>query len=334
MARYRGPFSNHFDGTKFFYPGFANAKNWLDILRWQIGSEKQEWPDWVDDVAPVVPLPLPENLTARLTFVNHATFLIQTHQGNFVTDPVWSKRASPFQWLGPARVRAPGIQFESLPKIDFALISHNHYDHMDEETIKRLKAAHDPIFFAGLGDGPYLKKYGVTKIQEMDWEQTVIQGPVKITYEKSAHWSQRSLNDTNESLWGSYILELPAIPSTTNRPHSSESRKIYFAGDTAYHSHFREMAEKYGPMDVSLLPIGAYEPRWFMKGSHMNPDEAVQAHHDLQSQISIAMHFGTFQLTDEGLEAPTQAIERHYAKTPELRSRFLIQKFGQSFDLV
>ncbi len=316
------PTSDHFDRGVFFNPGQPNGKSWLDVLRWQLGRDKAQWPEWVDDVQPVLPKPLAPGQVARLTFVNHASFLIQFQAGAILTDPIWSKRTSPFQWLGPARVRPPGIEFDNLPKIDFVLISHNHYDHMDEETLQRLQAAHDPVFLVGLGDGYYLRKYGIAKIQEMDWGQQYQPegGGLTIHYEKAKHWSRRSFSDTNQSLWGSYVIEV------------AEKRKIYFAGDTGYHTHFTEILAKHGPMDVSLLPIGAYEPRWFMKASHMNPEEAVQAHRDLQSGKSLAMHFGTFQLTDEGITAPAEALTKLMETDAALKDSFLLLAHGQSFE--
>ncbi len=329
-TEYQGASSQHYDGKKFFNPGIDNGKSWLDLLRWQLGGGKADWPDWVDDTKATVPTSLPANVLARLTFVNHATFLIQTHLGNILTDPIWSQRASPFQWVGPARVRAPGIAFESLPKIDFVLISHNHFDHMDKTTLRRLREVHDPLFFVGLGDSAYLQRFGITKYKEMDWGDVVTMGILQIHFEQAAHWSRRSLNDTNKSLWGSYVIAF----DTAGTDELQHMQKIYFAGDTGYHTHFRDAFKKYGPMNISLLPIGAYEPRWFMKNSHMNPEEAVKAHQDLHSQLSIGMHFKTFHLTNEAIDAPVEDLNAALKMKPEVGSSFVVLNFGESKDLL
>lgn len=218
--------------------------------------------------------------------------LLQFKGLNILTDPIWSERTSPFSWIGPKRVREPGLSWDELPKIDLVIISHNHYDHMDEGTLARLAARDQPLILVPLGDKGHVQSFGSSRVEEMDWwQEKQINDDMKLVFTPSQHWSGRWLHDRYRSLWGSYTL--------IYRGHS-----IYFGGDTGYAGHFKEIKERLGPIDLAFLPIGAYEPRWFMKHSHMNPGEAVQAHQDLGARKSIGMHFGTFQLTDESIEQP------------------------------
>ncbi len=291
-SSYEGPKSDHFDGQKFFNPEGDNKKSFSDVLRWQFFGDRKEWPESLVNIArPDLRKELDENSVA-VTFVNHATMLLQFKGYNILTDPIWSERPSPFQWVGHKRVREPGIAWEDLPKIDAVIISHNHYDHMDEATLARLKERDQPLILIPLGDKAYLNSFGVDRIEEMDWwQERKINDELKIVFTPARHWSGRWLNDRYESLWGSYTI--------IYRGHH-----IYFGGDTGYGPHFKAIEERLGPMDLAFLPIGAYEPRWFMKDYHMNPAEAVLAHKDLGSKKSLGIHFGTFQLTDESIEQP------------------------------
>lgn len=233
-----------------------------------------------------------------VTFINHATVLIQLPGLNVLTDPVWSRRVSPLSWLGPRRVRAPGVRFEELPRIDVVLVSHNHYDHLDKSTIKRLADRFNPRVFVALGDGDLVKSWGVRQVSQLDWENEVrLNSETHVRFTPCQHWSGRSLTDRRRSLWGGYLL-------------THAGRRIYFGGDAGYSDTYKELRRRFGAMDFSFLPIGAYEPRWFMRDMHMDPTDAVRAHLDLESRRSIGIHFGTWRLTDEGIDEPVLELAR------------------------
>ena len=230
-----------------------------------------------------------------VTFVGHATFLIQVAGINLLTDPVYSERASPVSFAGPRRVRAPAVRFDDLPAISLVLLSHNHYDHCDLGTLRALDRRFQPRLVAPIGNSRLLRSAGIRQVEEIDWWQSASAAPLPVTLTPAQHFSARSMFDRNRALWGGFLIE-------------AGGRRILFAGDSGYGPHWREIATRLGPFDLALLPIGAYEPRWFMKDIHMNPAEAVQAHLDLGARQSIAMHFGTFQLTPEGFDEPVRGL--------------------------
>ncbi|WP_141733418.1 MBL fold metallo-hydrolase [Oligoflexus tunisiensis] len=289
---HEGPPSDHFDGSRFFQPGGMEPKNIFSVLRWRFLGDREDWPESVANTeTPELPDKVQDG-EVFLTFVNQATLLIQLPGLNILTDPIWSERVSPVSWAGPKRVRPPGLPYEKLPPIHVVLVSHNHYDHLDLPTLQRLARDHHPQIFVPLGDKTWLEKEGVTHVRELDWGQSVVLSPaVKLIFTPSQHWSARGLFDRNRSLWGSYLLEFG-------------EQRIYFAGDTGYGPHFRNIQKDYGKVWLALLPIGAYEPRWFMQPAHINPAEAVQAHEDLGARLSLGIHYGTWQLSDEGIDQP------------------------------
>lgn len=287
--------SDHFNGKHFFNPGHDDKNSFFDLLKWKFTSKTTDWPENVSNKDYPAPL-LPEGKKATFTFINHATFLIQTPQVTFLTDPVFSERVSPVKFAGPKRVRLPGVTLDKLPAIDVVVVSHNHYDHMDLDSLKALDQKFHPLFIVPLGNREFLMKEGLQNVVELDWwkEQKVKDAIITLT--PALHWSSRSLWDKYETLWGSYMVTIPGF-------------KFYFGGDTGYAEHFRDIKMRLGAPDVALIPIGAYEPRWFMKKHHMNPPEAVMAHKDLEAGTSFGMHFGTFQLTDEGIDEPVKALQ-------------------------
>src|SRR5665213_948234 len=292
---YSGPRSDHFDGRRFFNPDATAGRSVLDVLRWQFTAERTAWPRWVvNKVHPSLPASLEAGEVA-LTFVNHITFLIQFAGLNVLTDPVYSQRASPFRQLGPRRVRHPGLAFEDLPPIHVVLVTHNHYDHLDIETLLRLNEVHAPRFITSLGNRAFLKPFGIQTVDELDWWQSIDAADATITLTPAQHWSTRGPGNRNRTLWGGFIL-------------AASARQVFFAGDTGYWKHFTAIRTRYGRMDLALLPIGAYKPRWFMRDQHMDPDDAVRAHIDLEARVSIGTHFGCFELTDEGIDAPLVAL--------------------------
>ncbi|MBL7663802.1 MAG: MBL fold metallo-hydrolase [Bacteriovoracaceae bacterium] len=306
--------SDHFDGKQFHnrHPGYED-KSLFTVLKWKLTSASKSWPVWVENEKfPAVPQQVNQGITA--TFVNHASVLLQFDGLNVITDPIWSKRASPISWAGPKRVREPGIKMESLPKIDIILISHNHYDHLDLPTLQKLqKKFPDCHILVGLGNASLLNESGLKNVHELDWGEEYKLGKSRFIFEEANHWSARGVFDKRETLWGSFVIE-------------SSAGKIFFAGDTGYAPHFNRIGKEYGPFKLSLLPIGAYEPRWFMKAAHMNPEDAVMAHKDLKSQNSIAIHFGTFALTDEGIDDPATDLQ----KARSAQDHFSVLKFGES----
>jgi len=318
-ARYHGEPSDHFDGKHFFNPeGFSQHSFW-DVMKWLVRRHPAPWPVWRSQtLQPQLPAAL-SHQDISVTFINHATTLIQMEGWNVLTDPMWSKRASPFSWMGPKRVQAPGIAFDQLPPIHTVLISHNHYDHMDEDTIKHLEEKFHPLFIVPLGDRDRLISFGVKQVIQLDWWQTMeIKPHVFVTMTPAKHFSARWLNDRNLSLWGGYIL-------------SHFHKKIFFAGDTGYASHFQKIYEKFGEMDVALLPIGAYKPREFLSAAHMDPAESVKAHKDLHAKQSLGIHFGTFQLTEEAIDAPIEDLQKALRAAGIDSKRFIAPQAGRTY---
>jgi L-ascorbate metabolism protein UlaG (beta-lactamase superfamily) len=274
---------------------------------------------WEDNVPnKIYPAPvLTREDKATVTFINHATFLLQLENLNILTDPIFAERASPFKFWGPIRARAPGMDLESLPPIDVVIISHNHYDHMDLESLKRIDGKYHPLFLVPKGDEKLLKEEGLQNVHEMDWWDVQVVKGTNIVFTPSQHWSARGVFDRYESLWGAYYIQ-------------HKNLKVYFAGDTGYGPHFKQTKEKLGAPDLALIPIGAYEPRWFMKLHHLNPEDAVMAHLDLEAKYSMGMHFGTFQLTDEGREQPIQELEIALTKKDIDLDHFMVLDQGET----
>jgi L-ascorbate metabolism protein UlaG (beta-lactamase superfamily) len=287
--------SDHFDGERFFNPDGGEGRSFRDFLKWRRTAQSTPWPQWVENRARPAPPAHVEAGEIALTFVNHITFLIQLPGLNVLTDPVYAERASPFRRVGPKRVRAPGLAFEALPPIHLVLVSHNHYDHLDIDTLVRLENAHRPRVVTGLGNRSFLESFGLTRVDELDWWQGGQVGGAAVTYVPAKHWSARSGRNRNRTLWGGFWL-------------SAGGREIYFAGDTGYGPLFSDIRARCGSPDLALLPIGAYEPRWFMAPQHMDPQEAVRAHLDLGAHVSVGTHFGCFKLTDEGIDDPLVAL--------------------------
>ena len=285
------PITDHFDGKRFYHAGLDADKSPFVLLKWNLNRPDAAYPEWTENKfqPQLVQLssPLKPNEIA-VTFVNHSTFLIQINGINFLTDPVWAERVSPFTFAGPKRIRPPGIKFENLPKIDFVLVSHNHYDHMDVDTLERIHQRDKSIFYMPLANSIYFEHIKNMQIVELDWWESHQHNPkFKITLVPAQHWSARGLTDRRKALWGGFVVE-------------TENKKIFFAGDTGYSDKiFKQIGEKFKSIDLSFIPIGAYEPRWFMKSYHNNPDEAVMIHQDIKSKQSVGMHFGCFRLSDE-----------------------------------
>jgi len=310
------PTTDHFDGHRFFNPHAPAGKTLAELLRWQRTRHRAPWPEHLDDP----PFPPPGRTAAdriSATFIGHSTFLVQLGGVAVLTDPVWSQRSSPIPFLGPRRVRRPGQCLATLPAVDLLLVSHNHYDHTDLPTLRLVQARWAPAVVTGFGNARHLAKAGIRSALELDWWQSTQHAGARITYVPAQHFSSRTPFDRNRSLWGGFVVE-------------AGGAAVYFAADTGYCPYFAEIARRFPRIDLALLPIGAYEPRWFMRQHHMNPREAVRAHLELRPRRSIGMHFGTFQLTDEAIDAPVAALRQAQADAGVAHGDFDILGFGES----
>jgi L-ascorbate metabolism protein UlaG (beta-lactamase superfamily) len=263
------------------------------------------------------------NTKKTLTWIGHATMLFQIDGVNILTDPHFSERTSPVQWAGPKRVVPPGIALEDLPPIHIVFISHDHYDSLDKNSILNLYKREDgknTRFIVPLGMKTWFASIGVPSAIEMDWWDEYQMDSLKIIATPMQHWGKRSPFSRNEHLWASWIV-------------MSRDFRFYFGGDTGYAAHFEETGNRYGPFDLALLPIGAYEPRWFMKNHHINPEEAVKAHKDLRARKSVAMHWGTFPLTDEPLDEPPRRLKAALTNQDLSDEDFLVLMHGETIIL-
>ncbi|MGA3236437.1 MAG: MBL fold metallo-hydrolase [Bryobacteraceae bacterium] len=308
-------FPKHFDGKRFYNPDAPQARGLLEALRWKLTSRPEPSPIFISDVEQSVPPSRVEGSALRITLVNHSTVLLQQRGANILTDPIWSERASPLPWIGPRRRRKEGISWEDLPRIDAVLISHNHYDHLDLPTLHRLAARGDSTFIVPARAARLLRSQNIGLAHEVDWGESLSLPGFTIHCVPALHFSSRGIYDRNKTLWCGYVIEC-------------REQIVYFAGDTAFGPHFAQIREKFGSPRLALLPIGAYEPRWFMSPVHMSPDEAVRAHEILAARTSVATHHGTFQLSDEGIDTPPKQLI-----ACGQRESFLILKNGQFADI-
>jgi L-ascorbate metabolism protein UlaG (beta-lactamase superfamily) len=321
---YDGPISDHFDGTRFFDPHGVSPRSPFDLLRWQLQGGGAKWPAWAPSPYSDKPPSRVTGANWRIVYVGHASVLIQTAGLNILLDPVWSERVSPVSFAGPTRVNDPGIAFDDLPPIDVALVSHCHYDHLDLPTLSRLAAKHRTRVITPLGNDTIMTQHDAAiRAEAFDWGDRVELGNnVAVTLAPMRHWGARGLTDRNKSLWAAFIIEAPA-------------GRIYHIGDTGYGNghHFRAARERYGPFRLAILPIGAYEPRWFMRDQHMNPEEAVKVLADCGAEYALAHHYGTFKLTDEAIDAPVEALQVACVNAGVATDRFRVLKPGQVWEL-
>src|SRR3984893_6275265 len=334
MSRYyNGPVSDHFNGTRFFDPRGAPPRSRRDLLRWfvdrHLRGTKSKWPAWAPSPYADRPPARVDGAEWRISYVGHASWLIQTAGLNMLLDPVWSTRASPFRFVGPKRVNDPGIVFADLPPIDVVLVSHGHYDHLDLATLSRLAATHAARVITPLGNDTIMRNHDpAIAVEAYDWDDRVDLGRgdigqgIAVTLVPARHWSARTLSDRNMSLWASFVIETPG-------------GNIYFVADSGYGDgwYFRRARERHGPFRLAVLPIGAYEPRWVMRDQHMNPAESVQALIDCGAEIALAHHYGTFQLTDEPFDAPLVALADALKAGGISPQRFRAMRPGQVWQL-
>ena len=320
------PFQNN-------YIEFA-PKGVLELMRWQWESARQGLPRKPQTATPTVPADL-KFITANAgagaamvpaaTWIGHASVLMQMGGLNVLTDPIFSARASPFSWIGPQRAQAPGLALAELPRVDAVLISHNHYDHCDAPSLLALngQAGGPPLFVVPLGLKAWLAELGITNVVELDWWQSHPLGALEIVLTPVQHWSARGLGDRMASLWGGYALFAPDF-------------HLFFSGDTGYSADFADIHARFaarqagGGFDLALLPLGAYEPRWFMAQQHVNPEEALRIHLDLGAQRSLGIHWGTFELADEALDEPPRALARARQAAGVAETSFFVMAIGET----
>lgn len=316
------PAPDHFNGRRFFNPWVRDSRDYAKLFRWLLTRQRDTWPTAQANTPFERPLPHHSErlLDWKVWFVGHATLLVQIGPWNFLTDPVWAERCSPFAGVGPKRVRAAGVALEDLPPIHAVLLSHNHYDHLDTASLLWLQERDRPVVVTGLGNGAYLRPHGISVIELDWWESYPFAEDVALHYVPARHFSGRGMRDRNAALWGGLSVVTP-------HGHA------YFAGDTGYSPHFTEIRERLGRPRVALLPIGAYEPRELMKEVHMNPADAAQAHADLAAALSLGMHFNTFQLTDEPIDAPVRDLETALGQHGIAPASFRVLREGEGLDI-
>jgi L-ascorbate metabolism protein UlaG (beta-lactamase superfamily) len=315
------------DGFQNIDPRARMPRSAAEFFRWQRERLALTIPAPRIDLAPVAAdLDFIRAATNHfaVTWIGHATALVQIGAVNVLTDPQFSERASPVQWIGPRRWQPPAIALADLPRIDVVLISHNHYDHLDETSVRALAAqpGGPPLFVVPLGIERWLEGVGITNARALDWWDRIEVAGLAIHMTPVQHWSRRTLVDTNATLWGGYVVEGRA---------DGRSRRVFFAGDTGYSAqHFKEIGARFGPIDLALIPIGAYEPRWFMAAQHVDPEEAVQIHRDLRAHRSLGIHWGTFQLTDEPLDQPLRDLAAAREKLGVAADAFVTLRHGET----
>jgi N-acyl-phosphatidylethanolamine-hydrolysing phospholipase D len=303
---------------------------WRDLLRWM--RQRRAQPRAAKPrrgafpvSAPAISYPRASDTDATATWIGHSTVLLQMGGINVLTDPVFSQRAFPVQWMGPRRVMDPALPIDALPPLDVLLLSHNHYDHLDKAAVKRIARTHPrATWFVPLGLGAYLQPWGVRDIVELDWWQQATLGDLHVTATPARHFSARRFGDRNRSLWCGFAFEL-------------NGKRAYFAGDTAYHPEFGEIGARCGPFDFVMIPIGAYDPRWFMHIVHVDPEEAVQIYENLVAPhtgkphpLMLGIHWGTFGLTDEPMDEPPRRTLARWREKGLDDARLWIARFGET----
>jgi L-ascorbate metabolism protein UlaG (beta-lactamase superfamily) len=329
--------SDHFDGTRYFNPDTQQSSPSIPVQGpgrrrsgwiWHLVSSTG-WPEW-PDAKDSPPVPAPDTGvsqgTIRVIPIGHATFLIQMDGLNILTDPIWSDRSSPLSWVGPKRHKKPGIRFEDLPPIDVVLVSHDHYDHLDLPTLKRLAKKGTPRSIVPLGCLNIIRGAGIPKMDEFDWWQSTSLSPdVTVTLVPAQHFSQRTFWDRNKTLWGGFVISGP-------------SGNVYFAGDTGYGSHFKEIARHFSPIKLAILPIAPFQPQQSNEprrnGLHVGPIEAVQTHIDLSAQASIAGHFQVFQLGSDGFDDAVNGLSAALKERNLRPDAFVALKPGQPLEQI
>lgn len=321
--RYHDP-SKHHRGKTQFYNNYDNSPK-ANFWKWQW----ERWtkatvvePEFKPEVLPTDVAYLQGNQSENtLTWIGHSSTLLQIQGVNILMDPVFSDRVSPVSFLGPKRLVPLPFQLVDLPRIDVVVVSHNHYDHLDLTTLKTL-AQRDAktLFLVPLGNQSLLQSAGITNVKELDWWDQVPFDSLTFTFTPAQHWTARGIFDNNETLWGGWHVQ-------------GKSLKVLYTGDTGYSKDFMDIRTRLGEVDLALIPIGAYEPRWFMQKHHVNPEEAVRIHNDLGANLSIGVHWGTFRLADEFMQAPYDDMQITLKNHPAVKGTFRVLKHGETLKL-
>lgn len=315
---YKGKISDHFNNSRFYNPLSVRNHGSGSFFKLLFTEKRPKWKNIKTDSLTAKPPAKIEGNFFQIYFVNHSTCLIQADGLNILTDPVWSTHAGLFGKLGPKRYRKPGIKFEDLPPIDIVLISHNHYDHMDLATLKQLDQIFHPQFFVPLGNADYLTKKGIRNVIDMDWwDKHNVDTTTVIECVPAQHFSGRGMFDMNKTLWAGFVIQ-------------TKLGNIYFAGDTGYGPFVKQIADRLQSIELAIIPIGAFKPRWFMQPIHNSPQDAVQMFLDLKAKRALASHFGTFNLAWESIDEPVNelmiALEEHNLSAEQ----FIVLKEGES----
>lgn len=310
-------YGKHFDGKRFYNVPYKAHAGFLALTEWLLMRDRGQWSPRRHAISTgSKPPERVANGETRATFIGHATVLLQIDGNNFITDPIYAERASPVAWAGPRRMRPPGIAFDDLPTIDAVLLSHNHYDHLCMPTLRRLAKRDRPMIFTGLGNAEVLGELGHERVHEMDWWQSARLDGLGVSFVPAQHFSGRSAFDRDKTLWGGFVIE-------------GARGRIFFAGDTGAGPHFEEIRRRFGAPDLALLPIGAYRPRAIMQRIHLSPKDAVVAHQELRARASLAIHFGTFQLADDGEREPVEDLDRALEEEGLSREVFWVLEEGE-----
>lgn len=313
----RFPVSDHSDGREFFNTPRVDKSFWT-FLKWRFTREPQPWPDSIPVQVTKPDTTVDSGFLA--TWVGHATVLVQTPGSRILTDPVWSDRVGPWSWVGPERKAAPGVRFEDLPHIDAVLVSHDHYDHLDEPTLRRLAREQDPVAVSGLGTADLVKDAGFSKVVALDWwESTILPSGDTVTFVPATHWSSRWPWDRNKRLWGGFVV-------------GTKSGRFYYSGDTGEGPHFAEIAKRFGPFPLALIPVGAFQPRWFMSEQHIGPHEALAAARTVGARTTLGVHWGTFALADDGPSESADSLRAILARD-SVATDFRVVPVGTSFQV-
>ena len=308
----------------------SEPRGWRDVLRWTLQRRRQQLAATPSRgsfpvATPAIAYPRASVSSFAATWIGHSTVLLQLGGLNVLTDPVFSQRAFPVQWAGPRRVMDPAVSLERLPPLDVVLLSHNHYDHLDKSAVRQIARAHpDATWVAPLGLAAYVRGWGVRQIVELDWWQETLINSLRVTATPARHFSARRLGDRNKTLWCGFALEV-------------NGARAFFAGDTAYHPEFGNIGARCGPFDFVMIPIGAYDPRWFMHVVHTDPEEAVQIYEDLvaphagtRQPLMLGIHWGTFRLTDEPMDEPPRRTAARWRAVGLDANRLWIADFGET----
>src|SRR6478672_4498257 len=308
----------------------SEPRGFRDILRWNRERRAQALPRTpprgsFPTARPEITYPRASATDHTATWIGHSTVLLQFGGLNIITDPVFSERAFPVQWAGPRRIMEPAIAIDALPPLDVVLLSHIHYDHLDKPAVRRIARANPrATWVVPLGVGAYIRGWGAREIVELDWWQQATLGALNVTATPARHFSARRLGDRNRTLWCGFAFELAG-------------KRAFFAGDSAYHPEFGDVGARCGPFDFMMIPVGAYDPRWFMHVVHVDPEEAVQIYQDIVASHSAAplplmlsIHWGTFRLTDEAMDEPPKRTTERWRAVGLDDDRLWIARFGET----